>query len=96
MDYRKINSITRKEAYPLPRIDESLDTLSGSRYFSTLDLASGYWQVEMAARDKEKTAFATGTGLYQFQVMPFGLATAPATFERLMELAMRGLRGSDV
>ena len=92
IDYRKLNQVTRMDAYPLPRIDESFDTLGGSQYFSTLDLASGYWQVEMDPKDKAKTAFSTRTGLYEFKVMPFGLSTAPATFERLMEIVMRGLQ----
>ena len=92
VDYRRLNEVTVKDAYPLPRIDDCFDTLNGHRYFSTLDLASGYWQVEMEPEDKAKTAFATRSGLYEFQVMPFGLATAPATFERLMEIALRGLQ----
>ena len=89
IDYRKLNEVTRKDAYPLPRIDETLDALEGSDYFCTLDLYSGYWQVEMDDRDKEKTAFVTRRGLYQFNVMPFGLCNAPATFERLMDLVLR-------
>ena len=73
-----------KDSYPLPRIDESIETLSGAKRFSTLDLRSGYWQVELDPQDKEKTAFSLGSGLWQFTVMPFGLANAPATFERLI------------
>ena len=92
VDYRKLNSITTKDAYPLPRIDDSLDTLAGSEWFSTMDLVSGYWQVGMAPEDREKTAFSTHRGLFQFTVMPFGLCNAPGTFERLMEVAMRGLQ----
>ena len=92
VDYRKLNNVTRRDAYPLPRIDESFDTLAGTKYFTTLDLASGYWQVEMEEADKPKTAFSTRSGLYQFRVMPFGLSTAPATFERLMEIVMRGVQ----
>ena len=91
VDYRKLNSATVKDSYPLPRIDDSIDALSGSCWFSTLDLASGYWQVGVEERDRPKTAFSTGSGLYQFTVMPFGLCNAPATFERLMERVLSGL-----
>ena len=80
VDYRKLNSVTSKDAYPLPRIDDSLDALAGSCWFSSLDLTSGYWQVEVNPDHKEKTAFSTGTGLYEFNVMPFGLSNAPSTF----------------
>eukprot|EP00731_Ephydatia_muelleri_P020755 Em0013g482a len=92
VDYRKVNTVTRKDAYPLPRVDDTLDTLAGSKLFSTLDLATGYWQVEVADEDKEKTAFSTPEGLYQFEVMPFGLCNAPATFQRLMDKVLSGLK----
>ena len=72
---------TVKDAYPLPRIDDTLDMLAGKRWFSTLDLASGYWQVSLSPEARCKTAFATHSGLFQFRVMPFGLCNAPATFE---------------
>lgn len=92
VDYRKLNGLTIKDAYPLPRTDDSLDQLNGVKWFSTLDLNSGYWQVEKSPDDRSKTAFATRRGLYQFKVMPFGLCNAPATFERLMETVLRNLQ----
>ena len=85
IDYRRLNQATKVDAYPLPHIEDSLNTLGGARFFCSLDLASGYWQVEMDAADREKTAFVTQGGLYEFRVMPFGLVNAPAMFERLME-----------
>ena len=94
VDYRKLNMVTRKDAYPLPRIDDTLDTLSGSQWFSTLDLLSGYWQVELAGKDREKTAFVTQDGLFEFKVIPFGLCNAPATFQRLMDLVLAGVQWS--
>ena len=92
VDYCKLNEATIKDSYPLPRIDESLDLLSGAQWFSTLDLCSGYWQVELEPDAKPKTAFVTKRGLFQFNVMPFGLCNAPASFERLMETVLSGLQ----
>ncbi|KAL2095651.1 hypothetical protein ACEWY4_007799 [Coilia grayii] len=85
VDYRKLNAVTHKDSFPLPRIEESLTSLTRSQWYSTLDFASGYWQVEVAPEDQEKTAFTTPFGLYQFERMPFGLCNAPATFQRLMQ-----------
>ncbi|UYV66261.1 hypothetical protein LAZ67_4001049 [Cordylochernes scorpioides] len=92
VDYRKLNNVTVKDVYLIPRIDEVMDTLQGSTHFSAIDLRSGYWQVEVEERDKEKTAFTTTHGLYEFNVMPFGLCNAPATFERNMENMLGNLR----
>ncbi len=94
IDYRQLNAVSRKDAYPLPRIDETLESLRGAMWFSTLDLLSGYWQVGMTERAKQASAFVTRGGLFQWRVMPFGLCNAPATFERLMEAVLRGLQWS--
>ena len=90
VDYRKLNALTHKDAYPLPRI-ESLTGLKAAKWYSTLDLASGYWQVEMEPSDREKTAFTTPFGLYEFERMPFGLCNATATFQRLMQRCLGNL-----
>ena len=92
VDYRQLNDVTVKDAYPLPRIDECLDSLSGMKWFCCLDLNSGFWQISMDSHDKEKTAFSTTMGLYQFKVMPFGLTNSPSTFQRLMEDVLRNLQ----
>src|SRR2546430_11970915 len=91
IDYRKLNKVTKKDNHPLPRIDEMLDKFEGSQWFSSIDLASAYWQVEMDERDIEKTAFITSEGLYECLVMPFGLCNVPATFQRLMHEVLGNL-----
>ena len=91
VDYRKLNSVTKKDVYPLPRINGILDTLSGAKFFSTLDLAAGYWQIALHPETASKSAFITHRGLHEFVQMPFGMCNAPATFQRLMEVVLAGL-----
>ena len=83
--YRKLNNVTVQDAYPLPRVDDTLDSLHGCNLFSTMDLASGYWQLAMSESDREKSAFSTPMGLYEFTVLPMGVCNGPATFQRAME-----------
>jgi len=91
VDYRKLNSLTQRDAYPLPRIDTCLDTLSGAAWFSTFDLRSGFHQVKVHPRDANKTTFTCHRGTFRFPRMPFGLCNAPATFQRLMDTVLMGL-----
>ena len=91
VDYRKLNLLTKKDAYPLPRIDRCLDTLSGSVWYSTFDLRSGFHQVAVDPKDVNKTAFICHRGTFRFPKMPFGLCNAPATFQRLMDTVLTGL-----
>ena len=92
VDFRQLNPATVKDAHPLPQIDDLLDALHGARWFSTLDLKSGYWQVPIMEPYKEKTAFRTSSGqLYKFNQVPFVLCNAPATFSRLMDRVFFGL-----
>ena len=95
VDYRALNSVTKVDTFPLPRIDDLLDQLGGSTYFTTLDLASGYWQIKMDPASREKTAFITNQGLFEFKVMPFGLCNAPAVFQRLMQRVLMGLNPAE-
>ena len=84
LDFRQLNKITERPAFPMPHIDEMLDILNGSRYFSTIDLSNAYYQVKLDEESQEKTAFSTKTGQFCFNRMPFGIAAAPATSEKLM------------
>lgn len=85
VDYRKLNNVTHKDAFPLPCKEDSLTSLHKAEWYSTLDLPSGYCQVEVEENDNKKTAFTTPFGLFEFERMPFGLCNAPATFQRLMQ-----------
>ena len=90
------STITKKDCYSLPRIDDLLNSFQNSTCFSTLDLASRYWQIEINPLDKEKTAFITDYGIYEFNVMPFGLTNAPATFQRTINKIFARILGDFV
>lgn len=90
VDFRKLNQVTKRNSYPLPLIDDILALLGKAKFFTSLDLKSGYWQVLMDEKDKEKTAFACHRGLFEFNVMPFGLSNAPAIFQELMSIVLNG------
>ena len=91
MDYHKLNGVTKKDVYPLPCIDDILNTLSGAKFFSTIDLPAGYWQIGLDPLTSVKSAFVTHRGLHEFVCMPFGMRNAPATFQRLIEVVLAGL-----
>nr|VZI41800.1 unnamed protein product [Spirometra erinaceieuropaei] len=91
IDYRRLNSVTVRDSFPLPRLDDTLDSLGGAAWFSTLDLKSGYRQVEIDPKDRPKTAFIVSQGLFEFQTLPFGPCNAAATFQRLMYQELRHL-----
>ena len=93
IDYRKLNVVTRPDPFPIPRIDDLLDGMSSAKFITTLDLARRYWQVPMDPASREKSAFSTDFGKYEFWVMPFGLVGAPATFQRLMNELFEDLHG---
>ena len=90
-DFRKLNLICKRSSWPLPLIDDMLAVLGKPKYFTTLDLKSGYWQITLDERDKEKTAFTCHRGLYEYNVMPFGLANAPGVFQELMSVVLQDL-----
>ena len=96
VDYRKLNSVTSPDNFPLPRLEDTLDTLAGNAVFSTMDLKSGYWQIPVAEEDKDKTSFVTHQGLHRWTRAPFGLRNMPAIFQRLMTKVLAGLTWTSV
>jgi hypothetical protein len=82
IDFRRLNKATVKDAYPMPRVDDSIDALADCKFFTSLDLNSGFWQIPLDQRAKEKTAFVVQNGMFQFKYMPFGLCNGPSTFQR--------------
>jgi len=91
VDYRRLNNITKKDAYPLPRMKDCLDSLGDAQVFTSLDCTAGYWKVPLRKKDQEKTAFTTNCGIYHLLSMPFGLTNAPATFQRALDIFLSGL-----
>ena len=96
IDYQRLNLLTKKDSYPLPRIDDTIDKLGGAQYFSAMDLVSGYWQIDLPEEDQEKCAIIAQSGLYQPTRMPQGLTNAPATFQRIMDSILSDLKLSCV
>lgn len=92
VDYRKLNVITTRDVYPLPRIEDTLHALGSARVFSTLDLTSSYWQIELDEASKLRSAFVCTKGLFEFIRVPFGLTNAPATMQRLMDAVLAGFK----
>lgn len=95
-DFRKVNAVTKPDSFPLPRMEDCVDSVGAAKYVSKFDLLKGYWQVPLSKRAREICAFVTPSGLYSYTVMPFGLRNAPATFQRLMNQVVGGLEGCAV
>ncbi|KAK3106890.1 hypothetical protein FSP39_002127 [Pinctada imbricata] len=94
-DFRKVNSVTKTDSYPIPRIDDCIDKIGSAKFVSKFDLLKGYWQVPLTERAREISAFATPDGLYQYKVMPFGMKNAPATFQRMIHSLLNHLEGCE-
>ena len=92
VDFRKLNDVTVGDSFPIPNITDVLDSLGKSKYFSTVDCASGFWQIPLREEDRPKTAFSTEYGHFGYKSMPFGLKGAPATFQRLMSTVLSGIQ----
>ena len=94
-DYRKVNSITKTDSFPIPRIDDCIDKVGNAKYVTKFDLLKGFWQVPLTDRAKEVSAFITPDGLFQYKVMPFGMKNSPATFQRLINKVISGLENCE-
>ena len=95
VDFRALNAVTQFDSYPLPLLEESVSMLHGSKYFTVLDCYSGFWQIKIAEEDKVKTAFSTTSGHYHFHRLPYGLSNSPASFQRLIDVVLRNLTGTE-
>jgi len=93
VDFRKLNDVTLGDSFPIPIISDVLNSLGNSRYFSTMDCASGFHQIPRRAEDRPKTAFGTDYGHFEYKSLVFGLKGAPATFQRLMSVVLSGMQG---
>jgi len=92
VDYRKLNAVTIRDSYPIPRMDDCIDSLGTAKIFTTLDCNSGYWQIPIATEDKDKATVISHAGAWQFKRMPFGLTNAPATFQRALDILLAGVK----
>jgi hypothetical protein len=94
-DYRKVNSVTKTDSFPIPRIEDCIDKIGNAKFITKFDLLKGFWQIPLTERAKEISAFVTSDGLFQYNVMPFGMKNSPATFQRLVNTVISGLNGCD-
>ncbi|PIK55799.1 hypothetical protein BSL78_07287 [Apostichopus japonicus] len=95
-DYRKVNTVTRTDSYPIPRVDDCIDRIGNARFVTKFDLLKGYWEIPLTDRAKRVSAFVTPDGLFQYKVMPFGMKNAPATFQRLLNNITASLENCEV
>jgi hypothetical protein len=95
IDFRRLNSLTEFDTYPLPVFDETTSTLHGARYFSVLDCYSGFWQISIREEDKQKTSVSVPCGKYEFNRLPYGLSNSPSSFQRLMYVVLKNLVGTE-
>ena len=92
-DFRRVNAVTKSDSYPLPRIDDCIDSIGHAQYVTKFDLLKGYWQVPLTSCTREISAFVTPDGLYEYTVMPFGMKNTPATFQHMINQVIAGLKG---